>query len=51
VDRDGQVRATISLPAALEIFEIGADYILGREVDLAAGVPLLKSYQLRRGQP
>lgn len=51
MDRDGQRRATISLPAALDIFEIGTDYILGREIDLAAGVPLLKSYRLRRAEP
>jgi hypothetical protein len=47
----GQLLATLSLPAALEIFEIGDDYILGREVDLVAGVPLLKSYRLRRAEP
>lgn len=51
MDSAGKLLATLSLPAALEIFEIGTDYILGREIDLAAGVPLLKSYRLRRAQP
>lgn len=45
---DGRLRATIALPTALEVFEIGGDYVLGRELDPVAGVPLLKQYRLSR---
>ena len=45
---DGRARATVALPAALEVFEIGADYIIGREIDKLAGVPVLRQYRLRR---
>jgi hypothetical protein len=47
-EADGQRRATIALPARLEVFEIGVDYILGREIDTALGVPLLTQYRLQR---
>ncbi len=43
---DGTPRANISLPAALEVLEVGRDYVLGRMVDTAAGVPLLQLYGL-----
>lgn len=48
---NGELRATIILPEPLEIFEIGVDYILGRELDTNAGVPLLRQYRLRRAPP
>jgi hypothetical protein len=44
----GELRASVILPEPLEIFEIGVDYILGRELDAGAGVPLLRQYRLRR---
>jgi hypothetical protein len=47
-DPSGAPRATLSLPEPLEVFEIGVDYILGRELDASAGVPLLRQYRLRR---
>jgi hypothetical protein len=47
----GELRASVILPEPLEIFEIGVDYILGRELDTGAGVPLLRQYRLRRATP
>lgn len=47
-DADGLLRATITMPSALEVYEIGTDYVLGRRVDGEAGVPLLELYGLRR---
>ncbi len=49
-DAEDRLRATITLPSALEVYEIGADYVLGRRVDNEAGVPLLELYRLRRSQ-
>lgn len=48
-DPDGGVLATISLPSALEVFEIGADYILGRQLDETAEVPLVQLFRFSRG--
>jgi hypothetical protein len=43
---DGKVRATISLPAELEVFEVGRDYVLGRYVDPNEAVPEVRLYRL-----
>lgn len=43
---DGKVRATIGLPVALQVYEIGADYVLGRYVDPDAQVPEVWLYRL-----
>lgn len=45
---NGELRATVMLPEPLEIFEIGVDYVLGRELHADAGVPLLRQYRLNR---
>ena len=47
-DNDGRVRATIALPAALEVYEIGRDYVLGRYIDADAAVPEVRLYRLMR---
>lgn len=44
-DPDGQALATVTLPSDLGVFEIGADYILGRRVDETAGVPLVQLFR------
>ncbi|MBX3133225.1 MAG: hypothetical protein KF689_07565 [Gemmatimonadaceae bacterium] len=46
---DGAVIARVSVPRAFQPFEIGSDYLLGKRVDIEAGVPLLELYRLRRG--
>ena len=43
----GKQITEIALPNALEIFEIGKDYILGRYIDPEAGVPEVRMYRLR----
>jgi len=45
---DGRVRATIALPATLEVYEIGRDYVLGRYIDADAAVPEVRLYRLMR---
>ena len=40
--------ATVQLPAAMELFEAGRDYVLGRYQDAIEGVPEVRMYRLRR---
>jgi hypothetical protein len=40
--------ASIRLPSALDVFEIGDDYVLGAYTDPADGVPEVRVYTLRR---
>lgn len=40
--------ATVALPAHLEVFEIGEDYVLGRFVDPIESIPEVRMYRLRR---
>jgi hypothetical protein len=44
----GVLLATIELPAAMELFEVGRDYVLGRYVDADEGIPEVRMYRLRR---
>ena len=44
----GQVRATIDLPAVFDVYEVGRDYILGRYIDPNTSVPEVRLYRLRR---
>lgn len=43
---DGRVRATASLPAALDVYEIGSDYVLGRYIDPDEQIPEVRQYRL-----
>ena len=45
---DGRTVAEVVLPAALDVYEIGLDYVLGRVVDEAEGVPEVRLFALRR---
>ena len=45
---DGTMRATVLLPTALEVYEIGRDYVLGRYVDADESVPEVRLYSLTR---
>jgi hypothetical protein len=47
-DPAGRAVAQVTLPRALEIFEIGADFVLGRYLDENEGVPEVRLYGLRR---
>ncbi|MEP6833746.1 MAG: hypothetical protein ABJB74_10135 [Gemmatimonas sp.] len=42
----GKEVTEILLPNALEVFEAGKDYVLGRYIDPAAGVPEVRMYRL-----
>lgn len=44
----GKQLVELQLPNALEVFEIGRDYILGRFISEEAGVPEVRSYRLSR---
>jgi hypothetical protein len=44
----GRHVATVPMPRALEVFEIGTDYVLGKYLDAAEGQPLVRLYPLRR---
>lgn len=44
----GAVIANVNLPAALEVYEIGRDYILGRYIDPDEAVPEVRLYPLVR---
>lgn len=44
----GQLVAEVKAPAALEIYEIGRDYLLGRFVDADVGTPEVRLYTLTR---
>lgn len=50
LDDAGREVAAVELPRALDIFEIGRDYILGREPERAEGVPVVRMFTLRRGR-
>ena len=43
---DGKVRATVAMPVALEVYEIGVDYMLGRYIDTEEQVPEVRVYRL-----
>ena len=45
---DGRAVAEALLPAALEVYEIGLDYVLGRAVEENDGVPEVRLFALRR---
>ena len=44
----GQVLATVQLPTALEVYEIGNDYVLGRYVNVDTEIPEVHLYKLSR---
>ncbi|MGV3710257.1 MAG: hypothetical protein ACO1Q7_15595 [Gemmatimonas sp.] len=44
----GKQSAEVSLPNALEVHEIGRDYVLGRYLDPVLGVPEVREYRLVR---
>lgn len=48
LDPSGRERARVDLPRRLEVFEIGRDYLLGRQLDEAQGVPVLQRWRLDR---
>lgn len=48
LDAEGIEVAQIALPRRLEVFEIGRDYVLGRQLDQAQGVPVLHRWRLDR---
>ena len=45
---NGKVRATVPMPNALEVYEIGADYVLGRYIDPDELVPEVRVYRLTK---
>lgn len=45
---EGKVRATVAMPVALEVYEIGTDYVLGRYIDPDEQVPEVRMYRLTR---
>jgi hypothetical protein len=45
----GAANAEVQLPASLEVYEIGKDYVLGRYLDPDESVPQVRLYRLRRG--
>jgi hypothetical protein len=48
-DATGNRVTSVELPKHLEVYEIGADYILGRFLDPDESIPLVRLYRLRRG--
>jgi len=44
----GAIIANVTLPTALEVYEIGRDYVLGRYIDPDEGVPEVRLYPLAR---
>jgi hypothetical protein len=48
LDQNGAEVARVSLPRRMQLFEIGRDYVLGRELDVVEGVPVLKLLRLDR---
>jgi hypothetical protein len=48
MDDTGREVARIELPRRLEVFEIGRDYVLGRQLDTEQGVPVLQRWPLDR---
>jgi len=47
-DTNGALVAELDLPTHLEVFEIGADYVLGRYLDPAEAVPQVRLYHFKR---
>lgn len=45
---EGTMRATVPLPTALEVYEVGRDYVLGRYVDADESVPEVRLYAVTR---
>lgn len=45
-DKRGKQLSEVTLPNALEVYEIGQDYILGRYIDENAGAPEVRKYRL-----
>lgn len=45
---DGAVRAEVMLPADLEVYEIGPDYVLGRYLEAGRGIPEIREYRFVR---
>jgi hypothetical protein len=45
---DGWLVASAAMPRALEVFEIGRDYVLGKSLDADEGQPLVRLYGLGR---
>lgn len=48
LDAEGLEVARADLPRRLHVFEIGRDYVLGREIDATEGVPVLRLLRLTR---
>lgn len=48
LDPSGREIARAALPRRLEVFEIGHDYLLGRQLDAEQGVPVLQRWRLQR---
>lgn len=48
LDSGGREIAKLLLPRRLEVFEIGRDYVLGRQLDADEGVPVLQLWRLAR---
>ncbi len=48
LDLQGREVARVALPRRMEVFEIGRDYVLGREIDATEGVPVLRLLRLTR---
>jgi hypothetical protein len=48
VDRQGRWLGQVEVPAKLRIFQIGTDFVLGRQVD-SLGVERVRVHALRRG--
>lgn len=49
-DPKGALLAEVEMPTHLEVFEIGRDYVLGRYLDAADGVPEVRMYRLARAR-
>lgn len=45
---DGRLVGRVQLPTALDVYEVGSDYVLGRYLDADASVPLIHLYKLTR---
>jgi hypothetical protein len=47
-DAAGRHTATVPIPRTLDVFEIGADYVLGKYIDPIEATPIVRLYRLRR---
>lgn len=47
-DKNGKQLSEVVMPDALEVYEIGKDYVLGRFIDDNAGAPEVRRYRLVR---